>query len=83
MSPNIFLPEGFLPRINNDEAATLERMPSYEEIKEAVWSCCGPSKAVGYDELNLNFIKNMWDEIGAEISKFILDFFQSSFSIRK
>ena len=78
MSPNIFLPEGFLPRINNDEAATLERMPSYEEIKEAVWSCCGPSKAVGYDELNLNFIKNMWDEIGAEISKFILDFFQSS-----
>ena len=55
-----------LPRISGEEAALLERRPSGEEVKEAV-----------YDGYNFNFIKNMWDVIGEEIVDFVLSFFEN------
>ena len=54
--PRIRLPRGFLPQINEEQAVVLERIPTKEEIKRAVFMC-DSSKAVGYDGYNLNFIK--------------------------
>lgn len=55
-----------LPRISGEEAALLERRPSGEEVKEAV-----------YDGYNFNFIKNMWDVFGGKIVNFVLNFFDN------
>ena len=80
--PEVNLPGDFLPRINENVAAAIERMPSMEEIKEAVWSC-DPSKAAGYDGFNINFIKKMWVDIGADISNFIIQFFEHGYFLEE
>ena len=74
--PHVFLPDGFLLKISQEQASILERMPSKEEISLAVKSC-DPSKAPGYDGFNLNFIKKFWDDFGEEICSFIFGFFES------
>ena len=76
--PEVDLDEGLLPKLNGNLAEELEQRPSIEEIKEAVWSC-DPSKAAGYDGFNINFIKKMWDNIGDEISSFVLNFFDTGY----
>ena len=54
----------------------MEEIPTTEEIKDVVWSC-DPSKAPGLDGFNLNFVRKMWDVVGAEFQKLVLDFFHS------
>ena len=76
--PDISLPQNFLPRISTEEARILERRPTPEEVKDAVWSC-ESSKSPGYDGFNFKFIKNMWEVIGGEIVNFVLNFFECGY----
>ena len=50
-------------------------MPSSEEIRSDVWSC-DPSKALGLDGFNMNFIRKSWEVIGVEFQQLVLDFFK-------
>ncbi|XP_057739874.1 uncharacterized protein LOC130956971 [Arachis stenosperma] len=61
-------------RIDEEESATLEALPSAEEIREAVWDC-ESSKAPGCDGYNMNFIKRCWDEIVVEFTAAVMKFF--------
>ena len=36
---------------------------------------CDPSKAPGFDGFNLNFIPKMWDIVGSDFKKTIMNFF--------
>ena len=63
-----------LNRISCEECGWLERIPSSEEVKAAVWFC-EASKALGVDDFNLNFIRKMWASIGANFIGTVLDFF--------
>ncbi|XP_020972640.1 uncharacterized protein LOC107627573 [Arachis ipaensis] len=76
-SPVVGFRDGLVNKIDEEESIALERLPTLEEIKEAVWDC-ESSKAPGSDGYNINFVKKCWDEIGAEFSKAVLDFFRSS-----
>ncbi|XP_016206359.1 uncharacterized protein LOC107646704 [Arachis ipaensis] len=76
-SPVVGFRDGLVNRINEEDSIALERLPTMEEIKEAVWDC-ESSKAPGSDGYNMNFIKKCWDEFGAEFMAAVLDFFQSS-----
>ncbi|XP_015965495.1 uncharacterized protein LOC107489249 [Arachis duranensis] len=76
-SPVVGFRDGLVNRIGEEESSALERIPTLEEIKEAVWDC-ESSKAPGSNGYNMNFIKKCWDEIGTEFSIAILDFFRSS-----
>lgn len=52
-------------------------MPSEEEdeeIKRVVWSC-ESTRAPGYDGFNLHFVKKMWETIGDNFVRMIMDFF--------
>lgn len=77
LCPGVDLNDGLLPKLGAVKALELEQRPSLEEIKEAVWSS-DPSKAAGYDDFNINFIRKMWDDIGVEISKFVEHFRRKS-----
>ncbi|XP_025625197.1 uncharacterized protein [Arachis hypogaea] len=55
-SPLLGIRDGLVERIDEDECATLEALPSAEEIREAVWDC-ESSKAPSCDGYNMNFIK--------------------------
>ena len=72
--PKIDFDDSFLNKISEEEARFLERMPTHDEIKSAVWEC-DPSKAQGYDGFNLKFIKELWVEVGDDFVKCVLDFF--------
>ncbi|GKB96400.1 putative RNA-directed DNA polymerase, eukaryota, reverse transcriptase zinc-binding domain protein, partial [Tanacetum coccineum] len=54
----------------------LERLVTYEEIKEAVWDC-GSSKAPGPDRFSFAFVKKYWDIIKKDLHNFINSFFAS------
>ncbi|XP_016206246.1 uncharacterized protein LOC107646584 [Arachis ipaensis] len=69
--------DGLVDMISEEDSVTLEVLPSVEEIREAVWDC-ESSKAPGSDGYNMNFIKKCWDEIGAEFTAAVTDFFQTS-----
>ena len=71
--PIISLPDDILPKISVEEVEILERKPSIDEVKEAVWSC-DSSKSPVYDGFNFTFIKNLWDSIGDDIIGFVLNF---------
>ncbi|XP_016173375.1 uncharacterized protein LOC107615870 [Arachis ipaensis] len=73
-SPVVGFRDGLVNRIDVEHSIALERLPTMEEIKEAVWDC-ESSKARGSDGYNMNFIKKCWDEIGAEFMTAVLDFF--------
>nr|XP_025607659.1 uncharacterized protein LOC112701072 [Arachis hypogaea] len=76
-SPLIGFCDGLVNKIQEEESAELERMPSVEETKDAVWDC-ESSKTPGYDGYNINFIKKCWGEIGSDFTKAVMDFFQST-----
>ena len=69
------------PKISAAQAEFLERIPSFDEVKQAVWSC-GIDKAPGFDGYNFRFIREMWDTIKDEIYAFVLEFFVSNASIK-
>ncbi|XP_016199495.1 uncharacterized protein LOC107640492 [Arachis ipaensis] len=69
--------DGLVEIIPEDEAASLEVLPSADEIKDAVWDC-ESSRAPGCDGYNMNFIKKCWDVIGVEFTTAVLGFFQTS-----
>ena len=54
--PQVKFQRGLVSSISKKEVNELEIFPSKEEVKEAVWSC-DPSKALGSDSFNMNFIK--------------------------
>ncbi|XP_016164370.1 uncharacterized protein LOC107606876 [Arachis ipaensis] len=76
-SPVVGFRNGLVNRITEEDSIALERIPTMEEIKEAVWDC-ESSKAPRSDGYNMNFIKKCWDEIGAKFMAAVLDFFLSS-----
>ncbi|XP_016164869.1 uncharacterized protein LOC107607420 [Arachis ipaensis] len=76
-SPVVGFRDSLVNRINAEDSIALERLPTMEEIKEAVWDC-ESSKAPGSDGYNMNFIKKCWNEIGVEFMTAVLDFFRSS-----
>ncbi|GJW90006.1 RNA-directed DNA polymerase, eukaryota, reverse transcriptase zinc-binding domain protein [Tanacetum coccineum] len=55
----------------------LERLVTFEEIKETVWDC-GSSKAPGPDGFSFAFVKKYWDIIQKDLYDFINSFFASS-----
>ncbi|XP_016164512.1 uncharacterized protein LOC107607037 [Arachis ipaensis] len=73
-APLVGIREGLVKKIDEDDAAVLEEMPSVEEVREAVWDC-ESSKAPGGDGYNMNFIKKCWGEIGQEFIGAVLGFF--------
>ncbi|XP_025636103.1 uncharacterized protein [Arachis hypogaea] len=73
-SPVVGFRDGLVNRIDEEESIALERLLTSEEIREAVWDC-ESSKAPRSDGYNMNFIKKCWDEIGAEFTKAVMDFF--------
>nr|XP_029145701.1 uncharacterized protein LOC114924634 [Arachis hypogaea] len=76
-SPLVGIRDGLVNKIQKEDTADLERMPSADEIKKAVWDC-ESSKAPGCDGYNMNFIKKCWGEIGTEFTAAVMDFFQSA-----
>ncbi|XP_072054241.1 uncharacterized protein [Arachis hypogaea] len=76
-SPMVGFRDGLVKMISEEDALALERLPTPEEVREAVWDC-ESSKAPGNDGHNMNFIKKYWDKIGTEFTVAVLVFFQSS-----
>lgn len=62
------------PLLSNAQAMSLEEIPSFEEVKSAVWAC-DSSKAPGYDGYNFGFLKRTWDTVGDDLPKTVLAFF--------
>ncbi|XP_015954321.1 uncharacterized protein LOC107478701 [Arachis duranensis] len=75
--PVVGFRDGLVNRIDEEESVALERMPTTEEVREVVWDC-ESSMATGSDGYNMNFIKKCWDDIGAEFTSAVLEFFRSS-----
>jgi len=65
-----------LKKLTPEMIAKLEEPVTLEEIKDALNSC-DISKAPGYDGFNIKCIKHVWPIIGAEVSNFILQFFET------
>ncbi|XP_057746422.1 serine acetyltransferase 1, chloroplastic-like [Arachis stenosperma] len=76
-SPMVGFRDGMVKMISEEDALALERLPTSEEVREAVCDC-ESSKAPSNDGYNMNFIKKCWDKIGAEFTTAVLGFFQSS-----
>lgn len=53
-----------------------------EEIKKVVWDC-DSNKVLGYDGFNMVFVKNMWEYIGDDFEKLIMNFFEIGEFLRK
>nr|XP_025675981.1 uncharacterized protein LOC112776161 [Arachis hypogaea] len=75
--PVVRFRDGLVNQIDEEESVALERMPTTEDVREAVWDC-ESSMATGSDGYNMNFIKKCWDDIGAEFTSAVLEFFRSS-----
>ncbi|XP_025616471.1 uncharacterized protein [Arachis hypogaea] len=71
------LKDGLVKRIHEDEAKTLEVLPSVEKIRETVWDC-ESSKVPRSNEYNMNFIKKCWEESGLEFTTAVMGFFQTA-----
>ena len=71
--PFIKVQEGLLNQISQDQASVIEVIPYEEEIKVAVW-LCDPSKALGSDGFNLNFVKKMRNVIEVDFQQLVLHF---------
>ncbi|XP_020966532.1 uncharacterized protein LOC110266358 [Arachis ipaensis] len=70
-SPDIGFWGGLVKQLSEVEAAELELMPSFEEIKDAIWDC-ESTKAPGSDGYNMNFIKKCWEEVGREFTEVVM-----------
>ena len=69
------------PKITEEQSLLLERTPTREEIKHAVWAC-GIDKAPGFDGYNFKFIREMWDTIKDDIYDSVMEFFATGGSAR-
>ena len=82
VAPIIEFEEGLVNKISPEEAATLEALPTEEEIKSAAWPC-DPSKAPGADGFNLTFIRSCWETLGRDFTSCVLHFFLTGTLTRK
>jgi len=57
----------------NREGAALVRPFTIEELKTAVWDC-DSFKCPGLDGVNLGFIKDFWEDLKADLLRFVTDF---------
>ena len=53
-------------KISEERSVWLERLPSLEEVKQAIWDCDG-SKAPGPDGFTFSFYKKEWNLISPDI----------------
>ena len=74
--PNIYFPYELVNKISVEEANLLEQIPSYEEVKQAIWAC-ESSIALDPDWYNFNFVKKSWHLIGDDFIACIKEFFKS------
>lgn len=74
--PMLLLPPDGFRRISMESGLILERIPTMEEVKNAVWSC-GVDKAPGFDGFNFKFYRGMWEEIGEEVFCFVKQFMET------
>jgi len=65
-----------LQKLSQAEMVELERPVTMQEIKDAL-SSCDPSKAPGYNGLNLKCIKHVWPVINEDFCAYILKFFET------
>ena len=70
------------PKITEEQSLLLERTPTREEIKHAVWAC-RIDKAPGFEGYNFKFIREMWDTIKDEIYDSVMEFFATGSSARQ
>ena len=67
-------------KLSVDQAQLLERIPSREEVQQAVWAC-GTDKAPGFDGFSFKFIREMWEMLKDDIYDFVMDFFVNEKSV--
>jgi hypothetical protein len=65
-----------LSKISEAKSISLERPPSMEEVKQAIWDCDG-SKALGPDGFTFSFYKKVWNIISSEVFMLVKFFFQN------
>ena len=70
------------PKISEDQAVSLETIPSREEVKRAVWAC-GIDKASGFDCFNFKFIRDIWEVIEDELFEYVMEFFIQGRTVRR
>jgi hypothetical protein len=63
-------------KISEARSVWLERLPSLEEVKQAVWDCDG-SKAPGPDGFTFSFYKKAWNLISSNIFVMVKEFFRT------
>jgi hypothetical protein len=63
-------------KISEAKSIWLERPPSMEEVKQAVWDCDG-SKAPGPDGFTFSFYKKVWNIISSEVFMLVKSFFRT------
>jgi len=63
-------------KISEAKSVWLERLPSLEEVKQAVWDCDG-SKAPGPDGFTFSFYKKTWNLISSDIFMMVIEFFRT------
>ncbi|XP_061983093.1 uncharacterized protein LOC133702794 [Populus nigra] len=63
-------------KISEERSVWLERLPSLEEVKQAVWDCDG-SKAPGHDRFTFSFYKKVWNLISSDIFVMVKEFFRT------
>lgn len=69
-------------RLSNESAIRMVRPVSMEEIKEVLFGF-NDNKAPGPDGFNSRFFKRAWNVIGEEISKAIMNFFETGQLIKQ
>ena len=67
--------EGLItPVITEEDNASLEEIPSADEVRKTVWAMNG-AKAPGPDGLQGDFYKRFWDVVGESMVAFVQEFF--------
>lgn len=75
--PRTHIEESIVPKISLEHRLLLKKKnPSQIEIWEALLNC-DSAKAPGYDGFNFHFFKEMWQDIGKEVSELIHYFFDT------
>lgn len=64
-------------KLSFEDACFLDQPFTFEEIKEAVWSC-GGEKSSGPDGFTFKLIKHFWDVIGNDIISLVKEFEKSN-----
>uniref|UniRef100_A0A5B6YUZ1 Reverse transcriptase domain-containing protein n=1 Tax=Davidia involucrata TaxID=16924 RepID=A0A5B6YUZ1_DAVIN len=64
-------------KLNDTQTVALDRLPTNQEIKEAMFEMAG-DKAPGPDGYNAYFFQHNWGLVGEEVCRGILHFFQTN-----